>query len=175
MSGMSAHGLATLQRAFNEAPQLAERELMAAMTEATMLVEREVKENMPRGATGLTAASVTSDAFSTPAGPLGVVGSSQPSALFIELGTRPHPEAGSQGARQMPPPEALVPWVRAKLGLGEKEAKSAAFAIALKIKKHGTKPQRPFGRALQATEAQVSRMFEDAAGRIAAQLAGGAA
>ncbi len=175
MSGMSAQALVTLQRAFREAPELAERELMAAMTEATMLVEREVKENIPRGATGLTAASVTSDAFSTPTGPLGVVGSSQPSALFVELGTRPHPEAGSGAPRKMPPPEALEPWVRSVLGLGEKEARSAAFAIAMKIKLKGTKPQRPFGRALEATAAQVMRMFEDAAGRIAGQLAGGAA
>lgn len=165
MIGMSAHGLATLERAFKEAPDLAERELMAAMTEATMLVEREVKENIPRGATGLTAASVTSDAFSTATGPLGVVGSSQPSALFVELGTRPH----------MPPVAALVPWVRSVLGLNEEKAKSVAFLIARKIARVGTKAQRPFGRAQESTAAQVQRMFEDAAGRIAVQLAGGAA
>ncbi len=139
MSGVSAQALATLQRAFKEAPQLAERELLATMTEATMLVEREVKENIPRGATGLTAASVTSDAFSTPAGVLGVVGSSQPSALFVELGTRPH----------MPPVAALVPWVRAVMGLREQEAKSVAFLIARKIARVGTKAQRPFARAIR--------------------------
>ncbi len=165
MSGISAQALATLQRAFHEAPQLAERELMAAMTEATLLVEREVKENIPRGATGLTAASVTSDAFSTPAGVLGVVGSSQPSALFVELGTKPH----------MPPVAALVPWVRAVMGLREQDAKSVAFLVARKIARVGTKAQRPFARALEATEGQILRMFEDAAARIADQLAGGAA
>jgi hypothetical protein len=171
---LTAASLATLQRAFKEAPELAERELLAAATEATLLVEREVKENIKTGATGLTRASVTSDAFSTPEGPLGVVGSSQLSALVLELGTRPHPEAASTAPRKAPPVDALEPWVRSVLGLGEKEAKSAAFAIAMKIKKHGTKPQRPFGRALESTRAQVLAMYEQAAGRIAAQLGGAA-
>jgi hypothetical protein len=147
-----------------QAPQLVERELLAAMTEATLLVQREVQENIRHGATGLTRASVTSDAFSTPAGVLGVVGSSQPAALFLELGTRPH----------MLPAGALVPWVRAVLGLGEKQAKSAAFAISMKIKRHGTKAQEPFERALQATQQQVLAMFDAAAGRIAAQIGGAA-
>jgi hypothetical protein len=165
---VSAQALAVLQRALQEAPQLLEREMTAAATEATILVEREVKENIPRGATGLTAGSVTSDVFSTPAGVLGVVGSSQPAALFIELGTR-------GGARKMPPPDALVPWIRAKRGLGEKEAKSAAFALARHIQKHGTKPQRPFARAADSTAAEVTRIYEEALARVGVQLAGGAA
>ncbi|KLN57623.1 hypothetical protein VPARA_11360 [Variovorax paradoxus] len=135
------------------------------MTQATLLVEREVKEGIPRGATGLTAASVSSDAFSTPAGVLGVVGSSQASASFVELGTKPH----------MPPVAALVPWVRAVLGVEAKRAPSVAFLIARKIARKGTTAQRPFALALARTEGQVLRLFEGAAGRIAAHLAGGTA
>lgn len=38
----------------------------------------------------------------------------------------------------MPPVDALVPWVRRKLGVSnEKEARRVAFAIALSIKKRG--------------------------------------
>lgn len=162
---ISAGALTILQDGLRQAPELTRRELHAAATEATMLLEREVKENIPTGATGLTRGSVTSDVLSTPAGVLGVVGSSQPSALFVEAGTRPH----------MPPPQALVPWVRSVLGLGEKDAKSAAFAIALKIRARGTKAQRPFQRALDAREVQVVGMFEAAADRIAQQLPGATA
>ena len=162
---ISAQALVTFQQALKQAPQVLERELLAAATEATMLIERVVKENIPTGATGLTRASVTSDAFSSPAGILGVVGSSAPSALFVELGTRPH----------MPPVAPLIPWVQSVLGLRDEQAKSVAFLIARKIARLGTKAQRPFGRALEATQDQVVRMFETAADRIAGQLAGGAA
>lgn len=162
---ISAPALDALRRGWREAPALVQRELLVSMTQATLLIEREVKENIPRGATGLTAASVTSDAFSTPAGVLGVVASSQPSATFVELGTKPH----------RPPVAALIPWVRAVLGVDAKRAPSVAFLIARKIARKGTEAKQPFGRAVASTSGQVLRMFEDAAGRISSQLAGGQA
>lgn len=157
-------GLDSLQRGFVQAPDVTRRELLASMTQGTLLVEREVKDGMPR-VTGMTAASVVSDAFATPMGVLGTVGSSQPSATFLELGTKPH----------MPPVEALIPWVKAVLGVEPKRARSVAFLVARKIARKGTKPKRPFDKAIAATEGQVLRLFEDAAGRVAAHLAGGAA
>ena len=162
---MSLAGLDALRRGLSLAPEMTRRELLVAATEATMLVEREVKDNIPRGATELTAKSISSDAFSTPLGVIGIVGSSQASAAFLELGTKPH----------MPPVAALIPWVRAVLGVSAKRAPSVAFLVARKIAKKGTKPQKNFERAAAATEGQVLRMFESAAGRVAAGLAGGAA
>lgn len=167
MSGlhMSIAGMDAVQRGWAIAPAFTQRELLGAMTAATLLVEREVKEGIPRGATGLTAASVSSDAFSTPAGVLGTVSSSQATATFVELGTKAH----------MPPVQALIPWVRAVLGVDAKRAPSVAYLVARKIARKGTKAQRPFANAVAATEGQVLRMFEGAAGRIAAHLAGGVA
>lgn len=159
---MSFAGLDALQRGFAQAPEMTKRELLAAMTQGTLLVEREVKDGMPR-VTGMTAASVASDAFATPMGVIGTVGSSQPSATFLELGTKPH----------MPPVEALIPWVKAVLGVEPKRARSVAFLVARKIARKGTKAQRNFEKAIVATEGQVLRMFEDAAGRVASHLAGG--
>jgi hypothetical protein len=155
---LSIPSLAALLRGFEQAPEATRRELLGTMTEATLLVEREAKEQTPK-ATGKTAASITSDAFSTP------VGSSQPSLMFVELGTKPH----------MPPVEALVPWVRAVLGVEPKRERSVAFLVARKIARKGTAPQRPLEQAIAATEGQVLRMFESAAGRVAERLAGGAA
>lgn len=167
MSGLyiSVAGLDALRRGWAQAPGVTRRLLLAAMTQATLLVEREVKEGMPRGATGLTAASVSSDAFSTPAGVLGVVASSQPSATFLELGTKPH----------MPPVDALIPWVRAVLGVDAKRAPSVAYLVARKIARKGTEPRQPFANALARTQGQVLRMFEDAAGQVAAHLGGNGA
>ncbi|MBF9263391.1 HK97 gp10 family phage protein [Acidovorax cattleyae] len=154
-------GLDALQRGFAQAPDVTRRELLAAMTEGTLLMEREIKDRLPR-VTGMTAASVASDAFATPVGVIGTVGSSQPSATFLELGTRPH----------MPPVDALVPWVRAVLGVDRKRERSVAYLVARKIARRGTKAQRHFAEGAAATEGQVLRRLEDAAGNVAAFLAG---
>lgn len=162
MSGVhiSIEGLEAIARGMQAAPEAARRELLAAATEAVMLAEREVKERMPR-VSGLTANSIAGDAFSTPTGVLGTVGSSQPSAIFVELGTRPH----------MPPVDALVPWVREALGVEPAREREVAFLVARKIAKHGTQAQRPFALTAQAVQGQITRLFEDAAARIAAHLA----
>lgn len=163
---LSIAGLDALRRGFEQAPEATRREMLGTMTQATLLLEREAKERTPK-ATGLTAASIASDAFSTPAGVIGTVGSSQASLSFVELGTKPH--AVSAEGR-----EALAEWAVKRLGVSRKEAPRVAFLVARKIARRGTKAQRPLGEAIAATEGQVLRMFEDAAARVAAYLAGGA-
>lgn len=159
MGDMQAFG-----RGLREAPEYTERVLQETMTEATLLVQREWQENIPR-ASGLTAASITSDVASTPAGVLGVVASSQPNALFLELGTRAH----------MPPVEAIEPWVKAVLGIRDpKEVKSVAFLVARKIARKGTPAKQPMAKAAASTEGQVVALFEHAAAKVAQHLVGGA-
>lgn len=154
--------LDAIARGLREAPEVTKTLLLAAATEATLLVQREWQERLPR-VSGLTAQSIIPDVFSTPAGVLGVVGSSQPSALFVELGTRPH----------MPPVAAMVPWVKAVLGISDpKEIKRVAFLVARKIARKGTPAQRPMGLAVEATEGQIVAMFERAADQIASHLVG---
>ena len=161
---ISIAGLDGLARGLREAPGYTDQVLQAAMLEATLLAQREWQENMPRGATGLTAGSIHSDVSSTPAGVLGVVGSSQPSAVWVELGTRPH----------MPPSEALQPWVKAVLGIHDpKEVRNVAFLVARKIARHGTPAQRPMARAVEATEGQIIAIFERAAAQVVAHIAEG--
>lgn len=163
---ISISGLDVIARGLRTAPEFTRQVLTATMTEATLLAQREWQENIPRGASGITAQSITSDVASTPAGVLGIVGSSQASALFVELGTRPH----------MPPVAAMVPWVKAVLGIADpKEIKRVAFLVARKIARRGTPAQRPMGRAFEATQGQIVALFEAAAARIANHLAGGAA
>ena len=159
---ISLGGLQSFAQGLREAPAYTDQVLQEAMTEATLLVQREWQENMPR-VSGLTARSITSDVASTPAGVLGIVGSSQPNALFLELGTRPH----------MPPVAAIEPWVKAVLGIREpKEVKRVAFLVARKIAREGTPAQHPMARAVQSTEGQVVAMFERAAVKVAAHLVG---
>ena len=58
-----------------------------------------------------------------------------PYAVDIEFGTDPHPVSAKQ----------LIKWVHTKLGLKDKKATGAAYAIAHKITREGTNPQ-PFIR-----------------------------
>ncbi len=160
------YGLAALQRSFHEQPELARRELLAAANEAVNLLESDVKGRYPTHQ-GLTRGSITSDAFSTPTGVLGVVGSAAPVAGFIEMGTKPH----------TPPLEPLLLWVRDILGKTGDEGYAAARGIQRKIRARGTKARPLFAEAAVRHQAAIGRMFEDAAGRVAAQLGsqGGAA
>lgn len=154
---LSAPALVQIAEGFKRAPAHTQGVLLGTMTEATALLQREASEAMPRGATGITAGSLTSDAWSVPAGVLGVVGSSQPAALFVELGTKPH----------MPPVAALVPWVRNVLGVDAKRAPGVAYLVARKIARRGTPAQRPLGRTFDRLQGTVLRLFESAAARIA--------
>lgn len=60
---------------------------------------------------------------------------SSPYAAYVEFGTHPH----------MPPVQPLIEWSKRKLRLSEKEAESAGWAIAIKIKNEGAEP-KPFLR-----------------------------
>lgn len=56
--------------------------------------------------------------------------SGYPYGAAVRGGTRPH----------FPPVDALIPWVRKKLGVPENRARSVAYLIARKISRVGTKP-----------------------------------
>ncbi|RMX19072.1 HK97 gp10 family phage protein [Vandammella animalimorsus] len=160
---MGLGALDAITRGLREAPDETRRLLAAAMHQATLLVLHEAQENMPR-ASGDAWRSIGSEVHSTPAGVLGVVGSASPVAAFVELGTKPH----------MPPIDAIQPWVKAVLGIADpKENRRVAYLVARKIAAHGTEAKRPLGRAAEAMQPQVVRLFEDAAAQIAQRLVGG--
>lgn len=157
--------LRELQAQLRGSPKIVVEELERATIEADQLIEREVKERVPRGAHGLLAQSVFSEEQVTENGALGVVGTPMNYAIAVELGTRPH----------FPPIEPLIDWVKAKLGIQEeKAARGAAFAIAKKISVRGTVGQFPFQLASIATEEGVRAIFDQATDRIIARMGGAA-
>jgi len=161
-------GLDALQRGFAQAPEVTRRELLATAKASTLHLEGQVKDRIP-AASGKTRESVHSDAFSTPVGVIGTVGSSMATATFLELGRKPGSGVSREGQ------EALGQWAKEKLGVSEKEVRNVVFLISRKIKKKGLEAKRPFELTFVANEGQVLRAFEDAAGRVAAQLDGGVA
>ena len=83
-----------------------------------------------------------------------VIGVSPPADVYglpVETGTRPH----------LPPPSALVPWVKQKgLASDEKKALSIAFAISKTIAKRGTRGHLMFERAFENLEGEVNPIME---------------
>lgn len=149
---------------FQRAPEMTMRELEAAVTEADLLIEREVQDRMPT-ARGLLRASVFHEETVNDTGVTGLVATPLIYAEPVELGTKPH----------FPPVDALIDWVKLKLGISsDKAARGAAFAIAKKISLRGTPAQYPFRDTFLALEAQVHAIFDRAAARIAAQIPGAA-
>lgn len=145
--------------ALDQYPERYAHELTAAMLEAGLLLEREVKERAPVGVGG--AAGYRGSIAAIPPymnGDIltGGAGTSSPYAIPVELGTRPH----------FPPVQPLADWVRAKLGEHDPQAARAiAFCIARKIAAHGTQGQHVFKRALDAAQAQLAGVFDRAVER----------
>ena len=148
------------------APEITRRELTAAATEGSLLLEREVKEATPvgiggggglRGSIAAQAPVVLGDQV------IGVVGTALAYAVPVELGTKPH----------FPPVQPLKDWVRLKLDIqDEEEIEDVAWRIARKIAVRGTEGAHMFEHAFEANRGAVARMFEAAHGRIVQQLGG---
>jgi len=163
-------GFAQFQALWRQAPELADRELHAAMEESLMLLQRETVEATPTGAYGLLRKSIIAREPQRLAdGLIGVVdvedakgqyGSVLNYAVAVELGTKPH----------FPPIEPLIDWVRAKLGVERDEAPGVAYRVARKIATKGTEGAHMFERTLQAQRAQVQRIFNAAIRRLADRL-----
>lgn len=167
---------------FPEPDAIFREELERGTTQALALLEREVKIRTPRGATGAARGSIGSEVrWGRAAGLgrpvlLGLLGSPLAHVPVLEHGRRP--------GQKMPPPDALVLWVRRKLtvevkGRGGKvrtrrptlkEAEGIAFVIARSIAAKGTEAVRMFEQALEENEATVFEIFDRTAGDIVLRL-----
>lgn len=159
---IDAKEVEALAQAWRQAPDMVADELLAMMTGATLLLQREIQERTPRGVTHHLSESIQAQEPERLADQvLGVVSTPILYAVPVEMGTKPH----------HPPIQPLVEWARLKLGLSPEEAERAGFLIAKKIAAHGTKGAFMFARALDANREQLEAMFDAAAGRIVARLA----
>lgn len=160
-ASLDIQGWGPFAAAFRQAPDIVRQELLAAVTEADQLLEREVKDKTPT-ATGGSRASIFSREQALESGAIGVVGSAQPHIAYIELGTKPH----------FPPIEALEDWVRVKLGISdEKKIHDVAFLVARKIAARGTLGVGMFHGTWARQQDAVVAMFERARDRIVARMA----
>lgn len=157
---VEAFGVERVAAMFQAAPQIAADELLTAMTEVDLHLQREVADRTPT-AHGTLRSSIFSEERIQGDGVLGVVASPPAYAQYVELGTKPH----------FPPIEPLMDWVRVKFALSdEDEIRSAAFRVARAISLRGTLGVGMFNRAFAANKAQVERRFQAAVERTARRM-----
>ena len=152
-------------KAFATAPKIVEQELFAGMTESLLLAEREVKERTPVGVGGEAAGLKGDIAAQEPQvladQIIGVVSTSLPHAVPVELGTKPH----------RPPVQPLAEWARIVLGVSPERAERVGYAIAAKIARVGTEGAFMFERGLDAIRGPVAQIFENRVKRILKRVA----
>ena len=127
MLSITFHGLDGLQEAWRRAPEVVRDELTQFAHGGVAYLVQEVQDRTPAAHDTLRG-SIQGEVDPGFAGVLGVVGTAQPHALPVELGSKPH----------MPPIQPIEDWVRLKLGVRGNEVRRAAWAVARKIKKRGT-------------------------------------
>jgi hypothetical protein len=139
-------------------------ELLTAMTEVDLFLQREVMEATPT-AYGTLRASIFAEERINGDGILGVVASPLNYVEYVELGTRPH----------FPPVAPLEDWVRKKLGLtDDAQVAGVALAIARKIAARGTLAVGMFNRTFRYYQPQVEKRFEAALQRAVQRTQSGA-
>ena len=135
-------------------------DLLAAMHEALIYLEREVKERTPIGATGILRGSVFSEIRGQPVNLHGIVASPQQYAAPVEHGTQPH----------WPPQGPIRLWVRRKLGIEGDNVNGVAFLVARKIASKGTDGAHMFEEAFKAGKNTVITIFQKAGFKVSTKL-----
>lgn len=162
---MQLQGAERIQQALARAPEVVRQELSVFTHAMVNLLTTEVVDRTPT-AFGKLRGSITGEVKSMADGMLGVIGTPQPYAVPVELGTKPH----------MPPiypwkgHEALEDWVRQKLGVSGADVRRVAYLVARKISKKGTPGHFMFRDAFNANAAEVQRQFDQTVSRIVARI-----
>ncbi len=160
---LNTDAIAPFAEFWRQAPDIMREEMLIAVVESDSLLLREVQERTPVGVGGggglrgsiFASEEVLADNV------IGVVSTSMPYAVPVELGTKPH----------FPPVEALRDWVEAVLGVSEEESESVAFLVARKISQKGTEGAYMFQRAFADCEAQIVEIYSEGVARVRDRMA----
>lgn len=147
--------------------EISDRHLRIAMNKSVVKIEGRAKKNAPVGVSSRLRNSLASEVKSMPGSIVGRVGSTLKGEVYpavIERGRKP----GS-----MPPSSALVRWVRIRLKVPAKQAKSVAFLVARKIGRRGIMGRFFLRKAWFASKRQVDGYFSKALKAITKELAHG--
>jgi len=151
----------TIARAWAQAPDFFIEEAHAAVTEGSLLLERETNERTPTSGAGTLRDGIAAIPVSIgDRAVTGGVGTAISYAAAVELGAKPH----------WMPIEPLEDWVRRKLAKRGDEVQEVARMVWFKIAHRGTRGRFMFRDAANAAEAQIVTMLERAAERALERL-----
>ena len=141
-----------VRRLTKEYPEESLKAREAKLTEALLLLEREIVERTPRGAGPIHLAdTIHSDASAKGQRVSGIVGTPAQYGEPVEFGTRPH----------WPPKGPVQHWVERVLGITGREAASVAFLICRAIAKRGTKGAHMFETGWMDAESRVMSILDE--------------
>lgn len=140
--------------------------LAQAMYEATMLLERAVKERTPQGVFGAQG-GLLSTIFGEVIGKgtpyiKGVVATQSKYGEVVEKGRRP--------GQTWPPEGSLIRWIQVKMGVDQRTARSLEFVIRRKIGMRGFPGAFMFQKALEANMDKLQDIFDRKGFEIAREL-----
>jgi len=147
-------------RHIKQLPVEAQKQFKAALERSVLVMEREVAERTPVGATGHLRSAIFSEVRTTPEEMAGLVFTPSEHAPFVEFDTKPH----------WAPPGALADWVHFVLGVPQDEVPSVEYVVRRAIAQRGTKGKRMFEKGSEASEGRV-RGFMLSAFRNAPRIA----
>ena len=138
-------GIDELRQGLDRAPKVIETELKDGLRKSTELIKQKARRKAgspPIVFKGELARSIQARVT----GFRGIVGAEAKHAPFVEFGTKPH----------FPPIAPLERWAQLKLG-----KPGAGFAIAKKISERGTKAQPYFEPAIEESQTDIVRIFDN--------------
>lgn len=130
-------------------PVAAKTATVNRITEALLLLERNVKKETPRGAGPVHISDTIFHKVEMGKPIWGMIGTPAKYGEPLELGSKPH----------FPPVAPILYWVERKLGLTGSEAKSVAFLIARSISRKGTEAAKMFTTAFKENSAKVLQIL----------------
>lgn len=148
MIEMHIQGLNKLSKIAEQYPAVSEKHINLAISRSLLRVLGEEKQQAPFGVSGLLRDNwqVISGRFQ------GTLRSMSKYALFVHEGTGPH----------MPPIDAITPWANKK-GI-------SPWALAMSIKKKGTKANPFLKRSVDNSQAGVETEFETALSNVLSEV-----
>jgi hypothetical protein len=149
-----------------QGPKVVKENLTAAMYEATMFLEREVKKRTPKGVFGAQGGlnSTIHGEVRGKGSPVvrGIVAHGSKYGNVIEKGRR--------AGKAWPPEGTLLRWIEVKLGVEGSEAKRLEFVIRRKIGRKGFEGAHMFEDALEQNWGKVERIFDNMGFKIVREL-----
>lgn len=151
-----------------QAPGILEQNLTAAMYEATLFLEGEVRKGTPQGVYG-TQGGLISTIYSEVHGkgtPVvkGIVAEQSKYGEVIEKGRRP--------GQKMPPAGTLLRWIEVKMGVSAEQAARIEFLVRRKIGQKGFEGAHMFEKAITKGLPALQAIFEKFGFKIAQETNG---